>query len=60
MLDVKLFREDPDLIKASREKREFKDPKVVDKVIRYDSLWRKEVQKSEKVKGTKKQSFPRN
>ncbi|MFX1452496.1 MAG: serine--tRNA ligase [Promethearchaeota archaeon] len=39
MLDVKLFRENPEVIRESEKKR-FKDPSNVDKVIEYDNKWR--------------------
>lgn len=40
MLDIKLFREDPEVIRESERKR-FKDPSNVDKVIEYDDNWKK-------------------
>jgi seryl-tRNA synthetase len=49
MLDIRLFREKPDIIKDSERKRG-KDPKLVDEVIKYDILWRKALQKSEALK----------
>ena len=39
MLDIKLFRENPDLIRKS-EKRRFRDTENVEKVIKYDTNWR--------------------
>lgn len=39
MLDIKLFRETPDLIKESQGKR-FKDRTLVDEVIAWDVRWR--------------------
>ena len=39
MLDIKLFRENPDLIRKSEQKR-FRDIENVEKVIEYDTLWR--------------------
>ena len=39
MLDIKLFRENPDLIRKSEKKR-FRDTENVEKVIEYDTLWR--------------------
>ncbi|MCP4761510.1 MAG: serine--tRNA ligase [archaeon] len=39
MLDIKLFREKPDLIKESEQKR-FRKIDNVDKVIEYDTKWR--------------------
>ena len=49
MLDIKLFREKPDLIRGS-EKMRFKDPKVVDQVIKVDNQWRKTIHGMEKLK----------
>ena len=42
MLDIKLFRENPEIIKESERKR-FKDTKNVDKVIEYDTKWRETI-----------------
>ncbi|MHA1297908.1 MAG: serine--tRNA ligase [Candidatus Helarchaeota archaeon] len=58
MLDIKLFRENPDLIKESENKR-FKDPSIVDKVVEYDGKWKKlkreiDLLRQEKNKITKK------
>ncbi len=39
MLDIKLFRENPDLVMNSEKKR-FRDTVNVEKVIEYDTLWR--------------------
>lgn len=39
MLDIKLFRENPEIIKESEKKR-FRDIKIVDKVIELDKKWR--------------------
>ena len=39
MLDIKLFRENPDLIIESEKKR-FRDTDNVENVIKYDNLWR--------------------
>ncbi|MFQ6050576.1 MAG: serine--tRNA ligase [Candidatus Hydrothermarchaeota archaeon] len=49
MLDIRLFRENPDLIRKSEEKR-FRDPKLVDKVIFYDNEWRKAVREVNELK----------
>ncbi len=49
MLDIKLFRENPELIKESEKKR-FKDTKNVDKVIEYDKRWREIVQEVQGIK----------
>jgi len=58
MLDIKLFRENSDLIKESENKR-FKDPSIVDKVVEYDGKWKKlkreiDLLRQEKNKITKK------
>ncbi len=39
MLDIKLFREKPDLIRKSEKKR-FRDTENVENVIKYDTKWR--------------------
>ena len=39
MLDIKLFRENPEIIIDSEKKR-FRDTVHVEKVIEYDNLWR--------------------
>ena len=43
MLDIKLFRDNPDIIRESERKR-FRETENVDKVIEYDTKWRKGVQ----------------
>ncbi len=49
MLDIRLFRENPDIIRESEKKR-FKDPKNVDKVIEYDKKWRDALKKADELK----------
>ena len=44
MLDIKLFRENPDLIRRSEKKR-FRDTENVEKVIEYDTKWRDKLKK---------------
>jgi seryl-tRNA synthetase len=44
MLDIKLFRENPDLIRKSEKKR-FRDTENVEKVIEYDTSWRNGLKK---------------
>jgi seryl-tRNA synthetase len=44
MLDIKIFRENPDLIRKS-EKIRFRDTSNVEKVIKYDKKWREGLQK---------------
>ena len=39
MLDIKLFRENPEIILESEKKR-FRDNHFAEKVIEYDTLWR--------------------
>ena len=46
MIDIKLFRENPDIIIESEKKR-FKDPAKVHEVIKFDKLWRETKQKLE-------------
>ena len=41
MLDIKLFRENKELIIEGLRKKNFKDLSIVDKVIEYDELSRK-------------------
>jgi len=43
MIDIKVFRENSDLIRESQNKR-FKDPNLVDQVIALDEDWRKLLQ----------------
>lgn len=52
MLDIKLFRENPELIKNSEKKR-FKDISLIDKVINYDKRWREKVKEVELLKKEK-------
>lgn len=52
MLDIKLFRENSELIKKS-EKNRFKDVSVVDKVIEYDRRWREKLEEIQKLKHKK-------
>jgi seryl-tRNA synthetase len=49
MLDMRIFRENPELIRESEKKR-FKDTKNVDKVIEFDRKWRSSLQRAEKLK----------
>ncbi len=48
MLDIKLFRENPNLIVDSEKKR-FKDPSKVYKVIEFDEKWRATKQQREQL-----------
>ncbi|MFB6192665.1 MAG: serine--tRNA ligase [Candidatus Nanohaloarchaea archaeon] len=48
MLDIELFREDPERIKAS-EKRRGKDPERVDRVVELDKEWREKLQELEEL-----------
>ncbi|MBN3037004.1 MAG: serine--tRNA ligase [Candidatus Diapherotrites archaeon] len=49
MLDIKLFRETPDIVRKDLKKRG-RDPDVVDEVIRLDKEWRTTSQKADKLK----------
>jgi len=49
MLDIELFRNNPEKIKASEERRG-KEPEKVDEVMRLDEEWRDELQKAEKLR----------
>ena len=40
MIDIKLLRENPELYKENAKKK-FKDPKIIDLVLKLDSEWRK-------------------
>ncbi len=46
MIDIKLLRDNPELVKASEKKRGH-DEKVVDEVIKLDKKWKTELQKKE-------------
>jgi len=52
LLDIKLFRENPDLIIDSEKKR-FRDTTNVEKVIEYDTLWREGEQKLNSLRSEK-------
>ena len=52
MLDIKLFRENPDLIRRSEKKR-FRDIKNVEKVIEYDTKWRDGLKKLNELRATR-------
>lgn len=52
MLDIKLFRENPELIKES-QKRRGEDQKLVDRIIEIDHEWRNKLQEAEKLKHEK-------
>ncbi len=52
MLDINLFRENPDLIRKSEKKR-FKDSAIVDKVVDYDKRWRDILKKVQDLKKQK-------
>lgn len=49
MLDIELFREEPEKIKES-EKRRDKDPSRVDQVVELDQEWREKLQKLEELR----------
>lgn len=49
MLDIKLFRENPEIIKKS-EKRRGRSTKNVEEVIKYDKIWRNSLKKGDKLK----------
>ncbi len=52
MLDIKLFREEPDKIFDSEKKR-FRDTINVEKVIEYDNLWREGLQNLNNLRSEK-------
>ncbi len=49
MLDIKLFRDNPEIIRESERKR-FRDTENVDKVIEYDTKWRETLQKLQELR----------
>ncbi|WP_371802055.1 serine--tRNA ligase [Candidatus Lokiarchaeum ossiferum] len=49
MLDIKLFRENPEIIRESEKKR-FRETENVDKVIEYDTKWRETIQKLQELR----------
>lgn len=49
MLDIKLFRENPDIIRESEKKR-FRSIENVEKVIEYDNKWRDVLQKLQELR----------
>ena len=52
MLDIKLFRENPEIILDSEKKR-FRDTENVEKVIEYDTLWREGEKKLNSLRAEK-------
>ena len=53
MLDIKLFRENPELIIDSEKKR-FRDTDNVEKVIEYENLWSEGERKINSLRSEKK------
>ncbi len=49
MLDIELFRTNPDSIRESEKKR-FKDPAKVDEVVKYDNMWRESLKTLETLR----------
>ncbi|HLD79037.1 MAG TPA: serine--tRNA ligase [Candidatus Nanoarchaeia archaeon] len=49
MLDIKLVRENPALVKASEKKRG-RNPEIVDQVLKLDETWKKELKRVEELK----------
>ena len=54
MLDIKLFRDTPDIIRESEKKR-FRTTENVDNVIKYDTLWRENLQKLQDLRTKRNQ-----
>lgn len=52
MLDIELFRNNPEKIKASEERRG-KRPEKVDKVVELDEEWRESLQRLEELRATR-------
>ena len=49
MLDIKVVREHPEVVKASEKKRG-RNPEIVDQVLKLDESWKKELKKVEELK----------
>ncbi|MHA1237196.1 MAG: serine--tRNA ligase, partial [Candidatus Hodarchaeales archaeon] len=54
MIDIKVFRENPEIIRESEKKR-FKDPLHVDEVISLDEKWRNLLQQVNDLRKTRNQ-----
>ena len=54
MIDIKIFRENPQIIRESEIKR-FKDPNRVDEVITFDSKWRSLLQQVNELRKERNQ-----
>ena len=54
MLDIKLFRENPEIIRESEKKR-FRDVKKVDQVIELDNKWREKKKEIDALKRERNQ-----
>ncbi len=52
MLDIKLIRNSPELVKDNL-KRRFKDTGIVDDILKYDSLWRENLKVLERLRHEK-------
>ena len=51
MLDIKLFRENPDIVRKDLKKRKYVDKlALVDEIIKADNSWRKEMLKRDELK----------
>ncbi|MCD6370736.1 MAG: serine--tRNA ligase [Thermoplasmata archaeon] len=49
MLDIKLIREEPELVKEMLKKR-FEDPSIVDEILDYDRKWRNGLREIERLR----------
>ncbi len=49
MLDMDFIRQHPEIVKESERKR-FKDPSIVDKVLEYDAKWRESIRELQKLR----------
>ncbi len=49
MIDIKLIRSNPELVKESLKKR-FRSPDIVDEILKYDELWRKALKELEALR----------
>ena len=54
MIDIKLIRENPELVKENMKKKFRKDLKIVDNVKKLDEDWRKLKQEEEDMRAERK------
>ena len=49
MIDIKMLRENPEIVKENMKKR-FEDTKIVDDILHYDKLWRQTLKEIENLR----------